>query len=113
MIEIIVRSLATAVLIAGVSVIARRDPALGGLLAVFPTTTSLALIWLAIDEAPLVRMADFTAGVVAGILPTTAILVTLAALLRQGVPLPVSGTVALALWILLTFGLRQLGVLRT
>lgn len=109
-VELLVRTLASALVIAGVSLVARRDPVLGGLISVFPMTTSLALIWLAVDGTSVARMADFTAGVVAGLLPTIAILIALAALLRQGVPLAVSGLAALLLWVILTLVIRQFGL---
>lgn len=111
--ELAVRSVLSAIVIAAVTLVARRDPVLGGWISVFPTTTSLALIWLAFDGTPVVRMADFTGGVIAGLLPTTAVLVALAALLRQGVALPLSGLAALAIWLLLTFVVRQLGLFQT
>lgn len=107
--ELLFRTLASALAIAAVSLIARRDPVLGGLISVFPVTTSLVLIWLAVDNTSIERMADFTGGVVAGLVPTIAILVALAALLRHGVPLAFSGLAALAVWMILTVVIRQFG----
>ncbi len=111
--ELVVRSLLSAIVIAGVTLVARRDPVLGGWISVFPTTTSLALIWLAFDGTPVVRMAEFTGGVVAGLLPTIAVLVALAALLRQGIPLALSALAAFAIWLAFTLVVRQFGLFRT
>ncbi len=113
MIEILFRTAVTGFVIAGVSLFARRDPVLAGWISVFPTATTLALIWLAIDRTPTGRMADFTGGVVAGLLPSVAILIAFAVLLRRGIPFAISAITAFALWVALSFLVRHFGLLQT
>ncbi|HEU5287353.1 MAG TPA: hypothetical protein VFV20_03040 [Candidatus Limnocylindria bacterium] len=96
-------------MIAGVTLLARRDPVLAGWVSVFPTATSLALVWLAIDRTPEARMADFTGGVIAGLLPSVSILIAFAVLLRLNVPFSVTAVAVVGLWLVLTLVVRQLG----
>ncbi len=92
---------------------ARRDPVLAGWISVFPTATTLALVWLAIDRTPIGRMADFTGGVIAGLLPSVAILVAFAVLLRRGIPFAISAVTVFALWVALTLAVRHFGLFQT
>lgn len=103
----------TGFVIAGVTFLARRDPVLAGWISVFPTASSLALLWLAIDQAPASRMADFSGGIVAGLLPSVAILIAFAVLLRRGVPFAIAAISVFSVWIVLTLVVRQFGLFQT
>jgi len=96
--------------IALVTLLARRDPILAGWISVFPTATSLALVWLALDKTPAPKIADFTGGVIAGLAPSVSILVAFAVLLRLNVPFGISALAAIGLWVVLTLVVRQLGL---
>lgn len=66
-----VKLLLTNAVIIACSLIGKRSPSLGGLIATMPLTTLAVLLWLAADNPGDQRLvADFTRGVLWGIGPT-------------------------------------------
>ena len=60
----------SALIIAGVSELAKRMPSLGGLIAAMPLTTLLALIWLYAETGDYQLAHSFTRSVLFAIVPT-------------------------------------------
>ncbi len=81
----IVKTLVSALVIAGVSELAKRLPSLGGLIAAMPLTTLLALIWLYTDTGDYQLAASFTRSVLFAIIPTIFFFITALYLFRRGV----------------------------
>ena len=76
----------SALIIAGVSELAKRLPSLGGLIAAMPLTTLLALIWLYVETGDYQLAASFTRSVLFAIIPTVFFFLTAIHLFRRDVP---------------------------
>jgi len=76
----------SALIIAGVSELAKRMPSLGGLIAAMPLTTLLALIWLYAETGDYQLAHSFTRSVLFAIIPTVFFFIAALALLRKGIP---------------------------
>lgn len=81
----LVKVLVSALIIAGVSELAKKLPSLGGLIAAMPLTTLLALIWLYTDTGDYQLAAVFTRSVLFAIIPTVFFFITALLLFRRGV----------------------------
>ena len=82
----LVKTLVSALLIAGVSELAKRLPSLGGLIAAMPLTTLLTLIWLYTDTGDYDLARAFTKSVLFAIVPTIFFFITALALFKKGLP---------------------------
>ena len=80
----LVKTLVSALLIAGVSELAKRLPSLGGLIAAMPLTTLLTLIWLYTDTGDYDLARAFTKSVLFAIVPTIFFFITALALFKKG-----------------------------
>ncbi len=89
----------SALVVAGVSEIARRHPGLGGLIAAMPITTLLALLWLYGETRDYARAEAFTRSVLWGILPTVVFFIAALVLFRRGAPFAVVIIVSLLLFL--------------
>jgi F0F1-type ATP synthase assembly protein I len=76
----------SALIIAGVSELAKRLPSLGGLIAAMPLTTLLALIWLYAETGDYQLAQTFTRSVLFAIIPTIFFFIAALALFKRGVP---------------------------
>lgn len=81
----IVKVTVSALIIAGVSELAKRMPSLGGLIAAMPLTTLLALIWLYADTGDYQLAHTFTRSVLFGIIPTIFFFITALYLFKRGI----------------------------
>ena len=81
-----VKVVVSALIIAGVSEVAKRMPSLGGLIAAMPLTTLLALIWLYAETGNYSLAHSFTRSVLFAIIPTVFFFVAALALFKKGVP---------------------------
>lgn len=79
----------SALIIAGVSELAKRMPSLGGLIAAMPLTTLLALVWLYTETRDYELATAFTRSVLFAIIPTTFFFITALILFRRGWAFPV------------------------
>jgi len=82
----LVKVIVSALIIAGVSELAKKLPSLGGLIAAMPLTTLLALIWLYADTGDYQLAVDFTRSVLFAIIPTTIFFISALFLFKRGVP---------------------------
>jgi uncharacterized membrane protein (GlpM family) len=72
----IVKVAVSALIIAGVSELAKRMPSLGGLIAAMPLTTLLVLIWLYAETGDYQLAHTFTRSVLYAIIPTIFFFIT-------------------------------------
>ena len=80
---IIVKTLLTAVIIVGISEIAKRYTTFAALLAALPLTSLLAMIWIYIDTKDAGRIADLSISIFWLVLPTLLFFLVLPWLLKQ------------------------------
>ncbi len=107
-----VKIVVSALVIGIVTLIAGRDPKLGGWIAALPLTTVLAVIWLTVDGQSGVELGRFVDGVLWGLIPTTAMLLALAYCLKRGLPaIPALG-VGVVAWLGVTFLAQRFGLIR-
>jgi hypothetical protein len=80
----IVKLTVSALIIAGVSELAKRMPSMGGLIAAMPLTTLLTLIWLYVDTGDYELAHTFTRSVLFAIIPTVFFFITTLYMFRRG-----------------------------
>jgi hypothetical protein len=79
-----IKALLSGIIVAAVSVIAKRYPGLGGLVASLPLISLLGMIWLWRDTHDPVRMAAHAEGTFWFVLPSLPMFLLIPALLRSG-----------------------------
>jgi accessory gene regulator protein AgrB len=84
MLYFVIKALASGVIVAAVSVIAKRYPGIGGLVASLPLISVLGMIWLWRDTHDPVRMALHAEGTFWFVLPSLPMFLLMPYLLRQG-----------------------------
>jgi hypothetical protein len=111
---ILIKYLLSAAIVVSVSELAKRSPALGGLLASLPLTSYLAILWLYGETGDTQRIAALAQSIFWLVLPSLSLFIVLAWLLRRGITffpsLAIATLVMFAAYGLMTAGLRQLGV---
>ena len=80
----VVKVAVSALIIAGVSELAKRMPSLGGLIAAMPLTTLLALIWLYAETGDYQLAYTFTRSVLFAIIPTIFFFISALYLFKRG-----------------------------
>jgi uncharacterized membrane protein (GlpM family) len=108
--ELLSRAVASGLVIAFVTWIAKSQPSLGGWMLVFPANVLLVLIWLRLDGTPNQNMTKLVVGALGGMLPTAVALVGMMWMLQRGHDLPMSAATGIAGWLLVTLLMRQLGL---
>lgn len=111
---IVVKYLLSAAIVVGVSELAKRNPALGGLLASLPLTSYLAILWLYGETGDTARIASLAQSIFWLVLPSLMLFVLLAWLLRGGMTflpsLAIATAAMFAAYGLMLLVLRQAGV---
>lgn len=101
----------SALVIAGINVLARDHPQWGGWVASLPIVSLLSIIWLASDGASTLDLNMFVTRVLFGLVPTACLLAIVAAVLAQGYSVSAAlGCAALA-WAVMTVIARATGIL--
>lgn len=85
MLQFLLKTLVSALLIAGASEAARRSTLAGALLASLPLTSLLAMLWLWRGTHDPSRLAAFSLDILWLVLPSLALFVALPLLLRAGI----------------------------
>ena len=80
---LIIKTVLTAVIIVGISEIAKRYTTFAALLAALPLTSLLAMIWIYIDTKDAGRIADLSISIFWLVLPTLLFFLVLPWLLKQ------------------------------
>ncbi len=81
----IIRALLSGMIVAAIALIAKRSPALGGLVASIPLVSTLGMIWLWRDTKDSVLVADYVGSAFWYFLPSMPMFLLIPALLRNGV----------------------------
>lgn len=114
MMYLVVKAALSGLIVMLVSEIARRNPALGGLIASLPLISVLAIIWLWRDTADTSRIADHAQATFWLVLPTLPMFLILPAMLRNGLhfwlSLGVSCLTTIGLYMLTLWLLPKLGI---
>ena len=84
MTQFLLKTLISALLIAGAAELGKRSPTAGALLVSLPLTSLLAMIWLWRDSHDPVRLAAFASDVLWLVLPSLALFEVLPWMLRSG-----------------------------
>ena len=84
MTQFLLKTLISALLIAGAAELGKRSPTAGALLVSLPLTSLLAMIWLWHDSHDPARLAAFASDVLWLVIPSLALFVVLAWMLRAG-----------------------------
>lgn len=84
MTALLVRAVLSGLLIAFASIVARRQPAFGALIASLPLVSVMAMVWLWRDGADDERLAEFVQGTLWYFLPSLPMFVLIPAMLRAG-----------------------------
>jgi hypothetical protein len=87
---VLIKVLLSAVLIALISEIAKRSPAMGALVASLPLVSVLGMLWLWRDTRDPVRLAAHSEATFWYVLPSLPMFLLIPALLRAGVLFPVA-----------------------
>ncbi len=85
MLYFVLKALISGVLVAAVSVVAKRYPGLGGLVASLPLVSVLGMMWLWRDTHDPQRMAAHATGTFWFVLPSLPMFLLIPFLLRRGV----------------------------
>jgi hypothetical protein len=104
---LIFKALFSGLIVAAVSEIAKRSPAIGGLVASLPLVSVLAMIWLWRDTADTARIAEQSEATFWYVIPSLPLFLVLPALLRNGM----SFWLALLLSCVMTIALYAVTVL--
>ena len=111
---LVLKLVITAVLVVGVSEIAKRSTLIGGILASLPLVSLLAMIWLYVDTKSAEKVADLATSILWMIVPSLSLFVLLPVLLKRGVgfylSLSVSSAVMVACYLVTVGVLRRFGV---
>jgi hypothetical protein len=106
--------LVSALLIVAISEIAKRSTAFAALIASLPLTSLLAFVWLRVEGATPVQIAQLSSQIFWLVLPSLVLFLVLPVLLRHGVEFWLSFTVAIAATVGAYFALlpllRRMGV---
>ncbi len=104
MLYLAIKSALSGIIVMLVSEIARRSPAIGGLIASLPLISVLGIIWLWQDTADIERIASHSQATFWYVLPSLPMFLIFPALLRQGI----SFWLALAIACVITMSLYAL-----
>ncbi|WP_449472220.1 DUF3147 family protein [Sphingobium chungangianum] len=96
-----IRALLSGVIIAIVSVVSRRYPALGALIASLPLISVLGMIWLWNDKPDAENMARHAEATFYYVLPSLPMFLLIPAMLRRGISFPPALIAGCAMTILL------------
>ena len=86
----IIKTLITALVIAGVSELAKRWTPIAAVLASLPLTSILAMVWLYRDTHDAAKIIDLLSGIFWAVLPSLLFFIALPLLLRTGLKFGVS-----------------------
>jgi hypothetical protein len=110
----LIKTLITALVIAGVSEIAKRWTPVAAILASLPLTSILAMIWLYHDTHDVAKITELSNGIFWAVLPSLLFFVVLPVLLKMGVKFGLAMVLASAImfvgYTIYVMVLRKLGV---
>lgn len=81
---LVMRAIATALLVVLIAWVARKSPNLGGLIASIPLVSTLGMIWLWHDSHDAAKVADYSFAALVFFLPSIPMFIIIPVLLRHG-----------------------------
>ncbi len=111
---LVIKALISGIIIAIVSEVAKRSPALGALIVSLPLVSILAVIWLWRDTGDTERIAAHMVATFWYVLPTLPMFIAMPLMLRGGIPfwpslaaccVMTAGCYLLTMWLLSKFGI--------
>jgi hypothetical protein len=99
----LIRAILSGLIVAAIAMIAKRSPALGGLIASIPLVSTLGMIWLWRDTGDKELVATYVASTFWYFLPSLPMFILIPAMLRSGYSFWLTLLVGCALTILLYF----------
>lgn len=108
--QTLLRMVVAGVVVGVVTLVAQRQPSIGGWVAAMPTVTLLSVLLLAAGGASNRDLVRFLVGVLAGLVPTILFIATMALSLRRGLPLPAALVLGAVAWISYTGFARLTGL---
>ncbi|MFZ2158654.1 MAG: DUF3147 family protein [Bradyrhizobium sp.] len=110
----IVKCLLSGLIVAVVSEVARRSPALGALVVSLPLVSLLGILWLWRDTGDIARIADHAQSTFWYVLPSLPMFLVLPAMLRAGVgfwpSIGASCVMTMALYLVTAWALAKFGI---
>ena len=110
----IVKCLLSGLIIAVVSEVARRSPALGALIVSLPLVSLLGILWLWHDTGDIERIADYAQSTFWYVLPSLPMFLALPAMLRAGMgfwsSMGASCMLTVVLYLFTAWGLAKIGI---
>jgi hypothetical protein len=110
----IVKCLLSGLIVAIVSEVARRSPALGALVVSLPLVSLLGILWLWRDTGDIERIADHAQSTFWYVLPSLPMFLVLPAMLRAGVgfwpSIGASCVLTMALYLVTAWALAKFGI---
>jgi hypothetical protein len=114
MLYYILKFVVSAFIIVLISEIAKRSSGFAALIAALPLTSLLAIVWLHLDGAELLKIADFSGQIFWLVLPSLVLFLVLPLLLKQGLDfwpsLSLSAAATIVCYLFLLQLLHRLGV---
>jgi len=111
---LIIKSVLSGIIIMAVSEIAKRNPAIGGLIASLPLISILGIIWLWRDTADVERIASHAESTFWFVLPSLPMFLIFPAMLRHEVnfwaALAISCLITISLYVLTIWLLPKFGI---
>ena len=112
--QFIAKIFLSALIIACVSELAKRNSFIAALIAALPLTSLLAIVWLYLETKDLARIASLSKNIFWAVLPSLVFFIVLPLCLRKGldfwISLGVSATSTLLLYLLYYRVLRVIGI---
>jgi hypothetical protein len=110
----LLKALISGILVSVVSETARRNPALGALIASLPLISVMGMIWLWRDTHDVERLAVHAQSTFWYVLPSLPMFLALPAMLRAGVPfyaaMTLSCLLTVVLYLAMVWGLKRFGI---
>ena len=102
--KFVIKLLISVCVISICAAVARKVPTLAGLIAVMPLTGLIVLIWLYLDNpGNFALMADYTKGVLWGIIPTILFFLVAFVCFQKQFPLWMALCISFAVWLIGAF----------
>ncbi|KKI92749.1 hypothetical protein WQ54_07635 [Bacillus sp. SA1-12] len=106
----LIKVVVSAIIIALVSGLARKNPLLAGFIAAFPITSMLSIAWLSYEKRSELEISKFLINVLWGIIPTVLFLGITVLCLKKGITLVFSLGIGFGLWLVFTMIFQRIEI---
>lgn len=106
----VLKIMVSAILIAIVTTIAKRNTLLAGFIAAFPITSMISIAWMAYTKQSTDDIAKFLTSVLWGIIPAVVMLAATVIGLKKGLPLLASVGIGFGVWLAFTYVFQKIHI---